>query len=273
MALVKRIVSLLILSMVTISCYESEDVPEEETVEPSEFTQKLLIEDYTGTWCVNCTGASHAIETAEIENHRFVPVAIHFGEGENADPMHNSFSSDLVAEYNPSEAFPQVNLNRNEAIWANDYLTSTLTAKLNRYAPVGLAINSTLVNSTTINVTVSVGFVEETTAVENYKLVVYLLEDGLIYPQHNGSLTDLPDIIEDYEHNNVLRFSLTNLFGDNLPNQIANDHRYVRVFDSVTIPNTIADNSKLKIVAFVLDKNDFCLNVQVAPINSNKDFD
>ena len=275
MTFIKRlqIVSLLILSILTISCYKSVDVPEEGVVDPSEFTQKLLIEDYTGTWCVNCTGAGHAIEVAETENHRFIPVAIHFGEGEVADPMHNNFTAELVSRYNPSEAFPQVNLNRDETICANDYINSTLNSKLNRYAPVGLAINSTLIDNSTMSVTVSVGFVEETVAINAYKLIVYVVEDGLIYPQHNGSLTDLPDIIEDYEHNNVLRFPLTNLFGDSLPNQIEDNHRYIKEFESITIPNTIANSNNLKIVAFVVDNNDYCLNVQVANIGMNQDFD
>lgn len=259
------------LTLSLVSCYESKDVPEEGLVEPSEFTQKLLIEDYTGAWCVNCTGAGHAIELAASQNNQFIPLAIHFGTSSLEDPMNNIFSTNLVNQYNPNQAFPQVNLNRNETIWTNDYLTSTLEKKLNRYAPVGLAINSTI-NDDTINTTIKVGFVEETTSIDNYKLIVYLLEDQLIYPQHNGSLPDLPEIIEDYEHNNVLQYAFTSIFGDVLPNQITEDHRYSKEF-SASIPDYIENRDNLKIIAFVVDSNDYCLNVQVANVGMNKDFD
>lgn len=264
------LIILFLISVLFISCYESEDVPEAEIVDPSEFTQKLLIGDYTGTWCVNCTGAGHAIEKAVHDNDRFIPVAIHHS-GSEVDPMENVFSVSLVNQYNPSKGFPQVNLNNQEKIWPNDYLTSTLESLLNKYAPVGLAISSTM-TATDIDVTVSVGFVEETTAIDNYKLVVYLLEDGFVYPQHNGSLSDFPDIIEDYEHNDILRHSLTDVFGDVLPNQVASNHRYSKDF-SIAIPSNVVDNSKLKIVAFVVDKNGLCLNVQLSDMGTIKNFD
>jgi len=185
--------------------------------------------------------------------------------------MQNSFSEEIVNTYNV-DGFPKVYLNRREKLWANDYLVATLNAMLNRYAPVGLAINSSLTGNS-IDVNVKVGFVEETATVDNYRLVVYLVEDGLVYPQHNAALPDLPELIEDYEHNDVLRYSFTNTLGDALPNQVPADHRYVKDFTSISLPTSIENNNNLKIVAFVLDKNNNCLNVQSAEVGVNKDFD
>ena len=264
------VLSLMLVSILMTSCYESKDVAEEEIVDPSEFTQKLLLEDFTGTWCVFCPGAGRAIEHAVEDNNRFIPVAIHYHTDSNPEEMQNQFSESIVNEYSV-EGFPKVYLNRREKLWPNDYLVSSLETMLNRYAPVGLAINSTLTGNT-LDVTVKVGFVTETTTVDNYKLVVFLLEDGLIYEQLNAALPDLPDVIHDYEHNDVLRYSFTNVKGDNLPNQIADDHRYSKDF-SVTLPSYIENSSNLKVVAFVVDKNANCLNVQVANVGANQDFD
>lgn len=261
------ILSLIVIPLLLISCYETEDVPESDVVEPSEFTQKLLLEDYTGTWCPNCPKAGHAIENAVAENDRFIPVAIHFYKNSEPEEMQNEFSERIVNEYHPLGGFPIVALNRTEDTWANDYLVSSLDLMLNRYAPVGLSINSTLVDDS-ISVTIGVGFVAETTTIDDYKLAVYLLESGMIYPQHDGG-----EIIDSFEHENVLRYSFTNVFGDDLPNQIATNHRYSKDYNNITLPASIEDSSKLTIVAFVLDKNGNCLNVQSANIGVNKDFD
>ena len=262
------VISLIILSFA--SCYQSEDVPAATIVEPSEFTQKLLIEDFTGTWCVYCPGAGHAIEGAVAANDRFIPVGLHYRSLSNPEEMQNEFSEGVVTTYNV-DGFPKVYLNRREKLWANDYLVSTLESMLNRYAPVGLAINSTLTGNS-LEVNIKVGFVEETTSVDNYKLVVYLVEDGLVYPQHNAALPDLPELIEDYVHNDVLRYSFTNTLGDALPNQVEADHRYTKDF-TATLPASIQNTDKLRIVAFVIDKNDNCLNVQATNVGVNQDFD
>jgi len=274
----KIVFSIAVLLLIITSCYKSEDVPEIVLVAQSEFIQKLLIEDYTGTWCVYCTGAGAGIHTAVhgnstiAGNNRFIPIALHYRSLTNPEEMQNGYSEALVAEFNPGLGFPRVALNRNETIWSNDYKVSDLELLLNKYAPVGLAINSTLTGNA-LDLTVKVGFVQELTTVNNYKLVVYLVEDGLIYAQHNASLSDQPAIIEDYVHNDVLRFSFTDVFGEAIPNQIANNHRYSKTFTAIELPNTIQNISNTRIIAFVVDTNNKCLNVQMAAIGVNKDFD
>lgn len=274
----KIIFSITFLLLIITSCYKSEDVPEKALVEQSEFIQKLLIEDYTGTWCVYCTGAGAAIHTAVHgssnvnENDRFVPIALHYRSLTNPEEMQNEYSEALVSEFNPGLGFPRVALNRNEKNWSNDYKINDLELLLNKYAPVGLAINSTLTDNV-LDLTIKVGFVQELTTVNNYKLVVYLVEDGLIYAQHNASLSDQPAIIEDYEHNDVLRFSFTDIFGETIPNQIADNHRYSKTFTAIELPNTIQNVSNTRIIAFVVDINNKCLNVQMAAVGVDKNFD
>lgn len=260
------IIILISMSLSLVSCYESDDVPTQEIVEPSEFVQKLLIEDYTGTWCVNCPKAGEHIESAVTDNNRFIPIAIHFQSTTNHEEMQNVYSETLVA-YNDIQSFPTVSLNRFESVWPDSYLVSDLERLLNKYAPVGLAINSTLTNNT-LNVTINVGFVQEMIT-SNYKLVVCLLEDGMVYPQTVPD-DDIRDV--NYVHNNVLRYSFTNILGDNMPNEIASDHRYSKDF-TATLPNTIENSNNLKIVAFVIDVNGHCLNVQKANVGEDKDFD
>lgn len=261
------LLSLFFISFSLVSCYQSDDVPEETPVEPSEFVQKLLIEDHTGTWCVNCPKAGLNIENAVENNNRFIPVAIHYRLDTNPEEMQNVFTEELVATFNPSGVFPTVFLNRNETIWGDSYEVIKLEQLLNKYAPVGLAINSSL-NGNDINVNVKIGYVEETTTTDSYKLVVYILESGMVYTQTiPGGSQD-----ENYVHNNVLRYSFTNVLGDVLPDEVASDHRYSKDF-TASLPSYIENNNNLKIIAFVVDKNNNCLNVQVANAGENKDFD
>jgi hypothetical protein len=132
---------------------------------------------------------------------------------------------------------------------------------------LGLALNSTVADGN-INLNVKVKFAQN---YSNLKLVVYVLEDKLIYRQVNystfyGAVNPIPN----FEHNHVLRASLTNLLGDSLTN--TNYNQTVTTNFSVPIPANVSNAENINFVAFVIEENNNVVNVRAAKKNENQEF-
>ncbi len=229
------------------------------------FTQKVLVEDYTGTWCGYCPRLAYNLEQAEDQNSAVIGVGIH-----DDDDMPYEYIGQMASQYGIT-GFPSGRINRN--IEWNESVDQVFSYTGSNPG-LGLAINSSLAGNT-ISVDVKIGYDMATT---NNKLVVYLLEDGLIYPQVNYYNNDasspwyqMGDPIQDFEHNNVLRKAFTDIFGDTVPNGVAQGE-YSTSY-SLTIPASVQDTSKLEIVAFLLNSSGRAVNVQHAALGVNQDFD
>jgi hypothetical protein len=184
--------------------------------------------------------------------------------------METSVTSELESAYGVN-GWPAGRINRN--ITWNESITQVMNY-VGDEADLGLGINSTL-NGSTITVDVKVGYAA---SVSGGKLVVYLLEDGLLYDQANYMNGDANspwyqagNPIVDFEHNNVLRMVYTDVFGDTIPDGTmgaVNTSSF-----SAAIPADVQDNSKLEIVAFVIGSDGTVINTQHADLGENKDFD
>ena len=229
------------------------------------FTQKVLVEDYTGSWCQYCPRLAYQLDQAEQQNSSVIGVAVH-----NGDEMVYENEAEMRAEYGVT-GLPAGRINR-DIVW-NESLTQIFSYTEDNQG-LGLAINSTLSGD---NVAVDVRIAYDI-ATSGNKLIVYLLEDGLIYPQSNFYDTDAAspwfgagNPIVDFEHNNVLRKAFTNIFGDAIPDGVALGEHTANY--NLTVPASVQDNSKLEIVAFVLNTFGTVVNVQHAAIGVNQDFD
>ena len=230
------------------------------------FRKQALIEDYTGTWCGNCARVSYAIEKVKEESDRVVSVAIHNGN----DPYNFVGIGPLKNLISPNSelALPQSRLNRTTT-WTfpevnNVQQVINLTSN---NSGLGLALNSTITDGT-INLDVSVKFAQN---YSNLKLVVYVLEDKLIYRQTNysnfyGAINPIPN----FEHNHVLRASLTNLLGDPLIK--TNYNQTVTTNFSVPVPANVSNVENMNFVAFVIEENNNVLNVRAAERNEAQVF-
>ncbi len=229
------------------------------------YTQKVLVEDYTGTWCGYCPRLAYNLEQAEQQNSSVIGVAIH-----DDDDMLYEYAVQMESQYGIT-GFPSGRINRtitwNESL--NQIFSFTETNQ-----GLGLAINSTL-SGNSVSADIKVGY---DTATSGNKIVVYLMEDGLIYPQVNYYNSDSSspwyqtgDPIQDFEHNNVLRKAFTNIFGDEIPDGSVGGE-YSNTY-TLSIPSDVQNNSKLEIVAFVLDGSGTVLNVQHSAIGVNQDYD
>jgi hypothetical protein len=127
------------------------------------------------------------------------------------------------------------------------------------------------VNSGTINLTVKATFAQDFTGL---KLVVYVLENGLVYDQHNyTTYFGGTDPIPSYTHNHVLRAPLTDLLGDAVgDSQTHLADTYTRNF-SVPVPANVENPANVEFVAFLLAPDNSVINVRKAQPGDHQDFE
>ncbi len=236
-------------------------------IPPSTHTTKVLLEDYTETWCGYCPAIAIAIEKLTKNNKNIIPVALH-----NEGDFKLSSVKNLIDVFDIM-GVPTLKLNRGETVEKEEQITKYLDKKVN----LGLAISSSL-SDKTLKAKIKVHFDYRDDA--NTKLVVYLLENGLIAPQANYYNNDVNsplyqkgNPIENFEHNHVARLLLTSPFGDKIPEDKNTTNGIYEKDFSVTLPATIKDTSKLSIVAFVVNSSKQVINVQEAKVGEDKDFD
>ena len=270
-----------IVFLFLLSC--EDDVPSIGAV-PSSFTKKVLIEEFTGSWCGYCPdGADRLKNIIDEQNGNVIGVSLHSG-----DAMEIEHTNFLGSTYqNPG--FPSGMVDRisfdgvvsmNRGYW--DYISSM---QLETISNCGLAIKSSL-NGENANIDIHVGFNEDLNI--DYRLNVYLIEDkvtgsGYGYDQSNyynedssSSFYGLGNPIEGYEHNYTLRAVLTPEEGENIdPSTMVVGGEYISTYKK----NISAYNKgNLRIIAFINFHGDTYLeheiiNVQECSIDGLKDWD
>ena len=219
---------------------------------PVSFQKNVLIEDYTGTWCGWCPRVTYGIKLVEEETENAVPVAIHVG-----DAMEVAGVGPLVSYFNPSGGYPFANLNRTTS-W--NYPEPNNIGQVinftNGGADLGISINPTLTGNT-MDIQIEVKFGIDYSLAE-LALVVYVLEDDLIYDQSNytsGYSYGSADPLVNFEHDYVFRASLTDLFGDPIPQSSTTaDNIFVQNI-TTSVPSNVSDSDNLSVVAIVVNSS------------------
>ena len=226
---------------------------------------KVIVEDYTGTWCGYCPPVAHAIYELKEVYDNIISVGIHNNDELTIDP-----ESDLRSELGIS-GFPSARLNRTIS-WFDPYQISEVNSLLSEENNVAISIKSALEN---IDLEVNLRIVSNVELV-NHKLVIYLVESNLIYDQSNyfnyvedSYFYNLGNPIENYSHQDVLRKSITNISGNTLDLiQPLTDYKFN--FNVEISPDFVQEN--LAIVAMVVDSNNNAINSQFSEVNSFQDF-
>jgi thiol-disulfide isomerase/thioredoxin len=230
------------------------------------FRKRMLIEDYTGTWCGYCPRVAWAIELVHQQTDDAVAVAIH---GPSSDPSNAGYdpyyfdATELTTLLNFS-GYPQGYLNRMtrwKALQPNN-VDQAIAFTQGENPKMGVAITSDVTDG---NITMDVNVRFGKDFGNNLRLVVYVVENGLIYEQHNyTSYYGGEDILHDFEHNHVLRSSLTPLLGEAIDaNQTKTAQTYTRTFE-VPVPANVANAANIEFIAFVVDENNNVVNVRKA---------
>ena len=226
---------------------------------------KVIVEDYTGTWCGYCPPVAYAIYELKEVYDNIISVGIH-----NNDELTIDQESDLRSELGIS-GFPSARLNRTIS-WFDPYQISEVNSLLSEENNVAISIKSTLEN---IDLEVNLRIVSNIELV-NHKLVIYLVESNLIYDQSNyfnyvedSYFYNLGNPIENYSHQDVLRKSITNISGNALDViQPLIDYKFN--YNVEINPDFVQEN--LAIVAMVVDSNNNAINSQFSEVNSFQDF-
>jgi hypothetical protein len=241
---------------------------------------RVLVEEYTGTWCGWCTRGLVAMKKlADIYGEDFIGVAYH-----NGDPMEimteypsdvQGFPGAFIERYydvDPYYGYESVGFGIKDVI---DYAMSQL-------AVVDLNVKANWVDEarSELKATVESNFVMDASG-DDYGIEVMLVEDDMYGPagtnwdQHNyyatmgdqygddpdlGPLCELPGTIEGYHFNDVL-VGTSGVVDESLPESIVPNtvnsfdySFYVDYIYNTSYEPIIQDKDKLHVVAIVVDK-------------------
>lgn len=292
----KNYLLLLITVGILLSCNKNDDTqPQTNTngsgtnnsTVPSQFTQKVLMEQFTGAWNGACPDGIYKMQTLMNSNSNLIGVCIHEG-----DAMEIPQFTSLMGTFNNNQLplYPSAFISRTSSanvLFLNklQWLSNT-TVIQNKTAPCGLAIESS-VNGSTLQVTIHSGFCQPVSG--DLRLNVYIIENeiqanGTGYSQTNTNSYNDPSSpyfnagspIPGYKHNNVLRKVLTNSLGNTInPSNAVPDSKQT---DSFTVDISGINVTKAKIIAFISKNGNSplthqVLNVQSCALNQFKNWD
>ncbi|RMA57742.1 Omp28-related outer membrane protein [Ulvibacter antarcticus] len=233
--------------------------------------RKVVIEDYTGTWCGFCPSVAAAIiDTHELTEHLAI-VAIHETANSSPDPYHYNEFPILRNAFNIG-GLPRARINRTVP-WVSPYTSNDIVAMAGQDTNLAIGIVSELAGTT---LTVKVDMVFETGTQAGDKLVLYLIENGIIYKQTNYYNDDpsspyyqLGNPILEFEHNEVLRQSLTQTLGNTIG--AAGPLEEIGMTFAAEIPEDY-DTNNLELVAMIVDVDNNARNAQTAHINVDQEY-
>lgn len=234
--------------------------------------RKVVIEDYTGTWCGFCPKVTAAIEEAHAVTSDITVVAIHETANSNPDPMHFPQVEDLKDAFGVS-GLPAARINRTTN-WLDPFDLDEITSMAGSDTDLAIAINSELTGSELV---VEVEIVYENGSETGDRLVVYVVESGIIHSQTNYFDSDetspyynMGNPIPNFVHNDALRNSLTQILGDDISGAAALE-TYARTF-SLDIPEEYVTEN-LSIVAMIVSEDSTARNSQFAEIEESKSYE
>ena len=228
---------------------------------------KVLMEDFTGTWCGYCPPVKLAIEQVrQLYPDNISVVATHQND-QFALPQEQQLTSALGPFGLPES---RINITTE---WIDPYDSNLVNDYISIQNSLAISIDSQIESN---NLNVIVRFVSSD-AMTNHKLVVYITENGLIADQANylnyddsSHFYQMGNPIVDYIHNDVLVYSFTNILGDNFDD--------TQPFDDITktfsfdISNSEIQIYSSNIVAFIVGPDNTTINTQSAAINRFQDF-
>lgn len=241
------------------------------------YTQNVLIQKLTATWCVRC--ATPSLDHKELikKYNQMIAIEVHGNSTSgNKDPFAypniDAFKNSPFKGENGGLGYPTTRFMDFNKDISNYVEVPMIESYTKNKTILGLAINYNLANK---KVNVKVGYDD---IPSNTKLVVYLVEDKLTGSQANedngkkglsgyGKGNPIPN----FEYNNVLRASLTKETGDVIKDSDIKNNQYSKEFTVNTAGAKVANNTK--IIAYVIDSNNQVINVQVAKANENKNFE
>ncbi|MEO8759715.1 MAG: Omp28-related outer membrane protein [Bacteroidia bacterium] len=282
MKTLKKIIALLVVMIYFSSC-DYVTVPlKPRTIVTSGDTNKvyknILVEDYTGSTCVNCPFAAEELDTLiSIYGSRIIPMSVNAGNFATPVPTYSlNLQSPVGDAY---DAFFNMSGTGNPCGMINRK-GNPLNAKYLLWGQWGASVQNIIQNDTAfIKLTLSTTFdttsrVLSVTATSTflkslsgtYNLVVLFTQDNIIGPQKKSGTAG----ISNYVHRFVLKDALTSTWGDALVTAGSNTNQVITKTYSYNVaatyptaamatnnpgnkPPTICDFRQCSIVAYIYD--------------------
>ncbi len=246
--------------------------------------KQVYLEDFTGQRCPNCAEAAvTAHQWAEDLDHKLVICAIHAGY--YAEPQatghytrdYRCAAGDAIFNYYSILGWPAGTINRVEyngnTVLSLGEWDDALEIELAKDNVVNMkVINTFYPNINTVGVNVISEFNQQLDG--KYKLVVLIVEDGIVSPQQNNNpaIGPSPDWL-DYTHRNLLR--------DNVSNTVEGE--YISSNGSITTGVTysnnftyqineawLTDSTECNIISFIYQEESSAI-IQVAELGIKKE--
>ncbi len=229
------------------------------------FKHKVLVEEYSGTWCGNCPRILYAVDLLKQQTNNAVIVSTHLSGN---DPFISADGNTLATQQGIT-GVPSGRINRT-ITWngPHDQNVNQVISNIEAFSTTGLAISSSI-SSGSLAVSINVGYTQVLTGTA--KLTVYLVEDKLTSTQANYSSTlygGQPSI-PNFKYDGVIRKAISPIAGDIIPNSGSNNLKDY----SLSIPSNLTNIANAKIVAFVTNGSGLVLNVQEAKVGEVKAFE
>jgi hypothetical protein len=229
------------------------------------FVSRVLVEEYSGTWCGNCPAILYGVDLLHKQTDKAIVIGFHLFNG---DPFITSQGNSLASSLGIT-GVPTGKINRTTN-WNGPQYENVpqVTNQIMPKANLGLAINS-VVSGSVLNATITVSYGQPLAG--NAKLTVYLVEDKLFFTQSNYSsnLYSGQSSIPNFEYNGVIRSIVSNLSGD----AVANNGTAVTKTYSTALPSNISNTANVRLVAFVTNDAGTVINVQDAKLGTTKNLE
>ncbi|MFI3332336.1 MAG: Omp28-related outer membrane protein [Rikenellaceae bacterium] len=203
----------------------------------TEFYRRNIVMKFTGTWCVNCPAMGTAITDVEHSMpNRIVEISMHC-----YDELTVSESTQVASD-NSFSVLPItfVDMLSSTSTSSASIITSLINNSIDTNPTTAGVKIASEIDGSTLNVTVGV----KSNTSNNYKIAVALVVDNYNYAQTGA---DDPN----YKQNKVLRFYLSELYGDSL-GTIAANGEIIRNYTAV-LPSEALE-SESRVVAYVLNE-------------------
>ncbi len=224
-----------------------DDVKEDDRlikVERPEIARKVLIQEFTGVNCVNCpTGASTVHDIQELYPESVIAIGMHPGGTGFSGPIGTfNLNSDLARvyyDYYKPAGFPAAVIDGQAPITNITAWSGAVHDQLSQPAPADIELTP-IYDASSRTLTVDYEVTVNNVYSKPLNINIWLVENGIHGPQKSGNT-----IIIDYEHNHVLRTSLTGDWGNKLNSSFIPEEVYHGTVSIVLDENWVAENCQL----------------------------
>jgi thiol-disulfide isomerase/thioredoxin len=225
--IMKRLSKIFALALIAATLITACDIVEEPYLvpiddgggpNPTDKVRKVLLEDYTGQKCPNCPGAAELAKNLQtIHGEQLIVIAVHAGfysipaaTGEfTADyrtPEGNELNGFFDIQGYPSGLVNRAEYQGNRVLFKDSW-EAALNVQLELPVQAAITIANDYNSATrSLSCSLETEFIEDLDG--TYNICVFLTESGIVSPQQSGS-----GVIEDYEHNHMLRAAFNGAWG------------------------------------------------------------